>query len=305
MAFPGSAVRASSPDEDSPLSLSVVIPCLDARDTLGVQLEALTAQSWPGWWEVIVADNGSTDGSRDLVRAFEDRISNLRLVDASDKRGEPHARNVGAAAARGDALLSCDADDEVAPGWLEAMGGALEDHDFVACRLDTEKLNPRWLWQMSSAPQRDGLNRYDYPPFLPHAGGGTLGVKRQLHEAVGGFDESFLCLCDTDYCWRLQLAGVELHFVPDAVVHIRYRRSLGGIFRQAFSYGEYNVKIYEKYRSKGMPHLGPFPGLARWAKLLLTVPVLFTRPGRGRWVWQAGWRMGRLRGCLEYGVAAL
>ncbi|HET9225168.1 MAG TPA: glycosyltransferase, partial [Thermoanaerobaculia bacterium] len=48
---------------DTPRKLSVVIPCLNAEATLGDQLEALAGQGWSGEWEVIVADNGSTDGS--------------------------------------------------------------------------------------------------------------------------------------------------------------------------------------------------------------------------------------------------
>ncbi|HKV06504.1 MAG TPA: glycosyltransferase family A protein, partial [Thermoanaerobaculia bacterium] len=137
-----------------PLKLSVVIPCLNAADTLGVQLEALAGQSWPGEWEVIVADNGSTDGSREVVERYRDRLPNLRLVDASDKRGQAHARNVGAAAATGEAFLFCDADDEVAPGWLAALGRVLEDREFVACRYDNEKLNPEWVRRTHLNPQR-------------------------------------------------------------------------------------------------------------------------------------------------------
>src|SRR5689334_1914994 len=84
---------------DPPRKLSVVIPCLNAAATLGVQLEALIGQSWPGGWEVIVADNGSTDGSREIVESYRGRLPDLKLVDASDRRGQAHARNLGAAAA--------------------------------------------------------------------------------------------------------------------------------------------------------------------------------------------------------------
>jgi glycosyltransferase involved in cell wall biosynthesis len=53
-----------------PLRLSVVIPCLNAAATIGVQLEALAGQSWEGEWEVVVADNGSTDGSQAIVESY-------------------------------------------------------------------------------------------------------------------------------------------------------------------------------------------------------------------------------------------
>lgn len=288
-----------------PLKLSVVIPCLNAAGTIAEQLDALTGQSWPGGWEVIVADNGSTDRSREIVESYRDRLPGLRLVDASDQRGQAHARNLGAAAATGDALVFCDADDVVAPGWLEGMGRALAVHDFVACRYDNEKLNPVWVQRTHLNPQKDGLTSYDYPSFLQHAGGGGLGVRRAVHEAVGGFDESMPALEDTDYCWRIQLAGHSFHFVPEATVYIRHRHDPGSIYRQGVSYGLHNVLIYKKYRSRGMPRLGWVPGALRWAKLILKTPLmLLTREGRSRWLWQLGWRVGRVKGCWRYRVVA-
>ncbi|HVG08536.1 MAG TPA: glycosyltransferase [Thermoanaerobaculia bacterium] len=294
-----------APLVDIPRKLSVVIPCLNAEATLGDQLEGLAGQGWPGEWEVIVADNGSTDGSLALVEQYENRIPGLRVVDASDRRGQAHARNAGSAAATGDVLLFVDADDQVAPGWLEAMAKALAQHDFVACRYDNQALNPAWVQRTHLNPQKDGVTRYDYPAFLPHAGGGGLGVRRSAHEEVGGFDESMPALEDTDYCWRLQLAGHELAFAPDAVVRIRHRHDPGSIFRQGVSYGKHNVLIYKKYRTRGMPRLGWLPGALRWAKLLVKTPImLLTHEGRARWLWQLGWRLGRLEGCWKYRVLA-
>jgi glycosyltransferase involved in cell wall biosynthesis len=285
--------------------LSVVVPCRDAAATLGGQLAALADQRWDGDWEVIVADNGSTDVTRRIAESFRGRLPRLRVIDASARTGPAHARNRGADEAAGEALLFCDADDEVAPGWLAAMAEALETHDFVASRYEFAKLNPPPVAGARPESQSAGLNPYTYPPFLPHAGGGGLGVKAVLHRAIGGFDEAMPVLEDTDYCWRLQLAGTPLVFVPDAVVHVRSRRDLAGIFRQNLAFGEGNVAIYTKYRSRGMPRLGPGPGLLRWAKLFVTAPRLATAAGRAAWLSQLGWRLGRLRGCLRYRVAAL
>jgi glycosyltransferase involved in cell wall biosynthesis len=296
---------SGAPTAGRPASLSVVVACLDAEATIGGQLAALAGQGWDGEWEVIVADNGSRDGSRRVVEGFRERVPGLRLVDAADRRGPAHARNVGAAAARGEAILFCDADDEVAPGWLAALAAALADHDLVASRYEFTKLNPPWVHGARPESQSAGLNPYTYPPFLPHAGGGGLGVTAALHRSVGGFDEELRVLEDTDYCWRLQLAGTPLVFVPDAVVHVRSRSDLAGMFRQNLRFGDGNVAIYAKYRSRGMPRLGPGPGLLRWAKLLAGLPRLATSAGRAAWLSQLGWRLGRLKGCLEHRVAAL
>lgn len=282
--------------------LSVIIPCLNAADTIAVQLEALADQQWSEPWEVIISDNGSTDGTLAEVERYRGKLPNLRVVDSSDRRGQPHALNIGALAARSEALAFCDADDEVAPGWVAAMGEALRQHDFVAGRFEVKKLNPPWL--QASHPQQEGLNRFRYPLFLPHAGSGNMGIKRAIHEAVSGFDESMPYLFDTDYCFKIQLAGTPLHFVPDAVVHIRRRSRLSDIFRQGRNYGEYHVLLYKRYRPLGMPRLSWKAGLKGWAYLLWQLVQVRNKAQMANWVWNFGWRVGRLKGCVRYQVLA-
>jgi GT2 family glycosyltransferase len=240
-----------------------------------------------------------------IVEQYRERLPNLRVVDSSDQRGPGHARNVGALAATGEALAFCDADDEAAPGWVAAMGEALSKYDFVAGRLDSTKLNEPWAQKYRSCPQQDGLQEYDYPSYLYHAACSNLGVKRSLHEAVGGFDETMFRLQDTDYCWRIQLAGTKLHFVPDALVHLRYRNTLGGIYRQARGYAEYNVLIYKKYRPLGMPQLSWKRGVKAWLRLLRKLWRIRSRRSLAKWVWQFGWCMGRLQGSIKYRIFAL
>ncbi len=285
--------------------LSVVIPARNAASTIDQQLRALSTQVHAGHVEVIVADNGSDDATRSVAESFRDRLD-LRVIDASARPGAAHARNAGARVARGRYLAFVDADDEIAPGYVAAVERALDEHPFVACRYDTESLNPPAVAHVLGHAQRDGLMTYDDPPYLPHAGGGGLAIRREHHEAIGGFDESYPALEDTDYCWRLQLAGVPLVFVNDAVVRIRLKAGAAALFRQGVHFGRYNVRIYRRYRDRGMPYLGPLPGLLRWIKLLLRLPLAPWRPGdRARWLWQLGWRCGRLRGCFAERVLAL
>ncbi len=286
-----------------PLRFSVVIPCRDAAATLATQLAALAGQGVQGEWEVIVADNGSIDASRDVARSFADRLPRLRVIEAAARSGPGHARNAGAAAAAGEALVFCDADDEVAEGFLAAMAAGVERHGFVAARFELRRLNPPAF--VKPHPQETGLNPYTYPPFLAHAGGAGLGVRRAVHRSVGGFDESLAALEDTDYCWRIQLGGTPLVSQPDAMVHVRLPRRLADTYRQMRLYGQHNVLLYRRYRGRGMPRLGPGPGISRWIKLALTTPALATARGRAAWIAQLGWRMGRLRGCLRYRTIAL
>jgi glycosyltransferase involved in cell wall biosynthesis len=295
------------------VNLSVIIPCFNGACTIGAQLEALAKQRWHEPWEVIVADNGSTDESVAIVERYKSSVPNLRVVDASARRGQPYALNVGAQAARGDALAFCDADDEVALGWVAAMSRALSEYDFVASRIDVEKLNAPWIVEVSrNHVQRTELQKASYPPYLPHAGGGTLGVKRSLHEAIGGFDESLPYLHDTDYCFRLQMKGVRLQFIPDAVVNIRCRDKPGAFFYQACHYAEYRVLVYKKYRSSNKSDLWRWKVyLDGWRKLLLSFarlrseisrPLPVTKIRAALWLWKLGCQIGSLKGSIKYRV---
>lgn len=286
------------------MKLSVIIPCFNAANTIAVQLEALVNQRWSEPWEVIVSDNGSTDQTVSVVEQYKEKLPNLLIVTSSAQQGSAHARNIGALAATGDALVFCDADDEVAPGWLAAMGEALSRYDFVACKREYKKLNESWALKYRSLSQIDGLQEYKYPPFLPHGSGSTLGVKRSVHEAIGGFDETLLRVQDTDYCWRIQLAGIELHFVPDAVVHYRFRDTIGGLYSQARLWGEYNVLLYKKYRPLGMPQLSWKVSVKSWVRLLKLFTQCFSKEDRAKLVSTLAWRIGRLQGCIKYRVLA-
>lgn len=286
------------------MKLSVIVPCYNAEGTLGEALEALAAQEWDQPWEVLVVDNRSTDGSRAVAERFCARMPNLRIVDACERQGQPYALNRGVERARGEALALCDADDVVGEGWLRAMGEALARHDFVAACVDTERLNTGWVRQSRGHTQARGLIPYSYPPFLPHAGGGTLGFTRALFAAVGPFDEGLLYLHDTDFCWRAQLAGFDLHFEPGAVIHVRFRGDMRSLYRQARNYAQYNVLLYKRYRARGMPPISPRMALRSWWKLLVRLLRVRNKGSFGLWLWFFAQRVGRIQGCIKYRVLA-
>lgn len=286
------------------MKLSVIIPCFNAEATLGETLEALARQMWDQPWEVLVVDNRSTDGSRAVAERYSNRLPGLRVVCACERQGQPYALNRGVEAARGEAVAFCDADDVVGAGWLPALGEALERHAVVAARIDVERLNSGWILKSRGNTQKHGLQPYSYPPFLPHAGGGTIGVRRDLFLALGGFDETLPYLHDTDFCWRAQLAGSGIHFVPDAVMHVRFRGDLRTLYRQARNYAEYNVLLYKRYRDRGMPRISPRMALRSWWKMLARLPRVRDKGSFGLWLWFFAQRVGRLQGCLKYWVLA-
>lgn len=284
------------------MKLSVVIPCYNAGNTLAEQLSALAAQEWPGPWEVIIVDNGSTDRSREIAAGFKEALP-LIIVEASARKGAAHARNVGAEHASGEALLFCDADDEVERGWLSAMGSALSEHEFVAGRLSVHKLNPLWVVKSRGTAQDKGLREVTYPPYLKHAAAANLGVRRAIHEAVGGFDESMLCLQDTDYCFRIQLQGVALHFVGEAVVNYRFRVTMGSIYRQSREYSRFRQYLYRKYRETGPRPTGLWRQYWKdWGKVVRKVILIRDKGQFGKWIKLLGKQVGRTRGCIEFRI---
>ncbi|MBW4458688.1 MAG: glycosyltransferase [Nodosilinea sp. WJT8-NPBG4] len=274
------------------MKISVIIPCFNAASVIGQQLEALAQQTVTPY-EVIVADNGSTDNSRTVVEQYGDRLPRLKVIDAAKMQGASHARNVGAKAATSDYLAFCDADDVVSEGWLEALSQAFASHSFLACRLDYEKLNS----DTTNTSQTDGLQNFR-TPFYPFAGGCGLAIRKDIHAAVGGFDETISHLEDADYCIRVQIAGHPLVFVPDAVVHYRYPtdaeqsffEARRATYRKAYNWGYGLATLYQRYHNQGMQLHGLPPRLVLIP--LWGLRVLGTGFKSHSSVWRLGWHMG-------------
>jgi GT2 family glycosyltransferase len=151
-------------------------------------------------------------------------------------------------------------------------------------------------------PQSDGVQRISYPPYLAHAGGSSLGIKRSVHERVGGFDESLMALEDTDYCFRVQLKGIELHFLADAVIHYRYRHHLADLFCQSRLWAEYNVLMYKRYREEKRVARPWRRYLLGCKTLIQNSPRLVNKDGRPGWVRTLGTQVGLLQGAIKHKV---
>ena len=284
--------------------LSVIIPCGSGVEMLVEQLEALERSTYGEPWEVIVVDNGLSRSEQvgDRLDRFHDTLPGFRVVAAHDKQGAGYARNVGVAHSHGDNLAFVDADDVVDVGWLAAMGAALDRHTVVVSRWDIDRLNDPSVRATRRNGQADGLRRYTHPHFLDHAGGCGLGMRRAAFDDVGGFDEQFRLLEDTDLSWRLQLAGHTLTFVPDALVHIRFRPTSKGSFRQAFGYGKYNVLLYKTYRGRGMPRLTLKSSLKSIGAVVGNSIQLIDPKSRNKFLRTVGFQLGRIGGSIAYVV---
>lgn len=191
------------------MKVSVIIPCLDSESYIGVAIGALLRQTHAPH-EIIVADNGSSDASRDVVRGFGGPV---RLVEVPE-RGASRARLAGLAEADGEALLFHDADDLLAPETLAAQVAALEAGEGdIACApwYRFEHSGGAWHWAPPScAPRRDGdddlaawLTGWYHPPC-------SVLWRRTAYELSGGWDAELAVNQDGDVMMRALARGAVL-----------------------------------------------------------------------------------------------
>ena len=117
---------------------------------------------------------------------------------------------------------------------VSRIAAVVNDEIITTFRLDrevTERLTAQARGRQLSAEEMDALRR------------------KVLSELI---DETLIRLSDTDYCFRIQLAGVKLHLVPEAVIHVRYRDTFPGMFNQARLWAKYNALLAKRYRPSGM-----------------------------------------------------
>lgn len=308
---PISAVVAESVDArplpTQPLptrTVSVVMPAYNAAATIGQQLEGLAGQTYRGPWELVVADNGSRDETAVIARRWADRIPQLSVLDAADRPGASYARNVGCRSADGEFLLFCDADDVVDSGWIAAMVANLWHHDTVGGRIDRTRLN-----DSASVAARPGTTNslLDSFGFLPYPLTANCGMRREVWAELGGFDERYhYGSDDVAFFWRAQLAGYEVGFVPEAIVHYRLRGDLSGMVRQYYTYGRTHTMLYRDFAAAGMPRLNMVQLCHEWGWVLRHVTDLSrSRAHRAVWLTRFAMRAGRIAGSIQNRVIYL
>lgn len=278
---------------------SVIIPVRNAARTLPDQLAALAGQDADIAWELLVIDNGSSDETPQIIRDYADRLPRVRSLRC-ERAGANAARNTGAGQARGDHLLFCDADDVVHVSWVRTLSAALEEHDAAGGRLDNDTFPPG---HMPRHP--DGLPVTG--GFLPRAITANLGVRRYIWEEVGGFCEDYeYGSTDTEFCWRVQLAGHELHYAPAAVVAYRHRSTLRSAARKSYLTGQAHVRLYRDFRESGMSRSTWPRTIGRWGRLALMAPrAAVSVHYRWTWVRDVAQTWGRVVGSTRLGLRYL
>lgn len=301
------------------MTVSVVVPILDAAPTLPRCLAALVALgSAPD--EILLVDNGSTDGSLDLVRAvLRERAWPGAISLTEPRRGASAARNTGIRAAKGDVIAFTDSDCAPEPGWLAALTAPFADPRVGAVAGRVVPAAPDSTVELFSAlyTLRLGERPARFERWTPWAGGfptANLAVRRRLLEALGGFDESLRIYGeDYDLCARLYTRGAQIVYAPEARVRHHHRTSVRGMLRQAFGFGRSHAWLLRRHghglwldlprRSlawEGAPLTAWIDVASADKKLaaLLVLAALWRPAGLlvalyGLWLVAAGWRRAR------------
>ncbi len=283
-----------------PAAVAVVVPFRDSASHLTALLDALVEQSARVSWELVAVDNGSSDGSVQLLRTYSDRLR-LRVVNATQRASPAFARNAGARTTQAEKLLFIDADDAVSPHYVRAMADALERNTLVVARVDALALNASWVRGVHGAPWPGLALAFDFRP----SAGVNIGIHRRLFESLGGFRESLGRAEDVALSWDAQAAGHSLHFVEDAVYFYRYRHSLRSLYLQTHTWGVSSTLLFRHYRERGMPGRSLRLAARDWLTSIHAFVSIRSRSDAGAAVVQFGYCTGRLLGSMSNRVAYL
>lgn len=245
----------------SPLPIaSIIIPHWNGRSHLDDCLTALRQQTATDF-EVILVDNGSSDGSQAYVRQ---QFPEVRLLELGENLGFTGACNAGYAASQGEFVILLNNDTAVDPHWLAEIVRVLRqqpDVGAIASKMllfdqrdhfhtagDTYRLDGipgnRGVWQQD-------VGQYDVEEDVFGACGGSAAYRRTMLDEIGFLDDDFFFSCeDVDLSWRAQLAGWRVRYVPTAVVYHKLKASAGSGVTSSYHDGRnFLYLIWKNYPS--------------------------------------------------------
>ncbi len=196
--------------------ISVIMPVFNGERYLAEALDSVLAQTQRPL-EVIVVDDGSTDGTAAALDAYGDRIVRLWQPNL----GPGVARNTGLARASGAYLSFMDADDVLHPEKLERQLACLDAHpDVDVCRAYAQNF---WIEELQH--ERERLD--DWAMTSPQLGSLLQGLlaHRRVFAMVGGFDVTLRVGSDTDWFIRADEFGVRIRPLPEVLVYRRVHRT--------------------------------------------------------------------------------
>jgi len=229
--------------------ISIIIPVLNAQKSIRTCVGSVLASEYSNEnMEIICVDNGSTDATPSILRAFQPAV---RVID-EPRRGPSAARNAGIRAATYKFAAFTDADCFVAPTWLPNIvkplqGGAGAAGGRILARPGAGPVETfgELVHDHASAIERDR------PPYLI---GMNMASSLATLKRIGLFDERLLRGEDCDIAYRLIQAGERIVYQHDAVVYHHNRDTLAKLAREAWLHGYYGTLLRNVHR----PFIGEY-----------------------------------------------
>ena len=222
------------------LMISVIVVNWNRRELLWASLESLAGQV-DAEFEVILVDNGSTDGSVEMaIHNFSTRFP-LHVIRNADNRGFCAANNQGIAIARGSLIALLNNDAEADPTWLRELQQACEERSeigMVASKI-LVYADPRRIDKVGHLIYPDGQNRgrgsgeldrgqYDHSTDCLWPDGCAAMYRKSMLDEIGGFDEDFFAYADdAELGLRGRIAGWDCVYAPAARVRHHRGTTLG------------------------------------------------------------------------------
>jgi GT2 family glycosyltransferase len=241
------AFAEPEPDEGAAApGVSVVVCTRNGSRTIADCLEGLCTLNYPRY-EVIVVDDGSTDGTAEVVRGF----GGVRLI-RTENRGLSSARNTGLHAARHGIVAYVDDDARPDPDWLSHVAGTLARTDHAG--VGGPNVPPPGCGAVADAVAMapgGPVHVLLTDEVAEHIPGCNMAFRRDRLLEIGGFDPQFrIAGDDVDVCWRLQERGWTLGFNPAAMVWHRRRDTVRGYWKQQLNYGRAEADLERKWPGK-------------------------------------------------------
>lgn len=229
---------------------SVIIPVFNERGNILICLDSLLKQSLKrGEYEIIVVDDGSTDGTAETI---EQDFANSVTIIKQNKQGPAAARNKGAELSESDILVFTDADCELDVNWLREMVVPIEEKniDGVQGRYKSKQNNivARFV-QYEIEERYKLLKRKKYIDFVSTY---SAAYKKEVFIAAGGFNTSYKISSgeDTELSYNLHKRGYKMIFNQNAVCYHHHPESLSDYLRTKFYRGFWRVLLYHNHKSK-------------------------------------------------------
>lgn len=267
-------------------TVSVLVPAFNEESTLGNNLEGLVRQDHPSF-EIVVIDDGSTDGTAEVAERYADIYPGLIRVLRQSNTGKAMAMNNGLMHATGEVVVVVDADSSLAHDALSHIAGTFADPEVQAVggnvRIANRSGGVAWLqaseYVFGLAVQRSAFAQANAIQVLA---GALSGFRAETLRNIGGYSSDTL-VEDMDVTLEIASLPGRLVYNPEAIAYTEGPRSWQDLLRQRYRWTYGGFQALSKHRSKVMnPKSGtlgllglPFFLLGPWLVVLGTLGVAF------------------------------